>query len=133
MFHSENERLKFNLTLWAPISQNGQTQSNNSFGKLPTNWLNMFDHFVGLALKSKFYLSFIENFFFVWSVELTTSFGKLPTNWLNMFDHFVGLALKSKFYLSFIENFFLYDQSNWQRHISKFTNLCPSCRDSNIN
>ena len=33
-----------NLTLYAPISQNSPT-------KLPTNCLNVFDHFVGLATK----------------------------------------------------------------------------------
>ena len=32
------------LTLQAPISQNGQTQSNNS------NCLSVFDHFVGFVL-----------------------------------------------------------------------------------
>ena len=36
-----------NLTLYAPISQNGQTHSNNSSAKC----LSVFDHFVGLALK----------------------------------------------------------------------------------
>ena len=35
------------LTLKALTPQNGQTHSNN----LPTNCLNMFDQFVGLALK----------------------------------------------------------------------------------
>ena len=39
------------LTLYAPISQNGQTYSNNSSAKLPTNCLSVFDHFVGLARK----------------------------------------------------------------------------------
>ena len=39
------ERL-WELTLLAPISQNGQTHSNNA-----SNCLSVFDHFVGLALK----------------------------------------------------------------------------------
>ena len=38
---------RHSLTLWAPISQNGQTHSNN----LSANCLSVFDHFVGLALK----------------------------------------------------------------------------------
>ena len=40
----------FVLTLSAPISQNGQTHAN-THGKLPTNYLSVFDHFVRLALK----------------------------------------------------------------------------------
>ena len=39
------------LTLKAPISQNGQTHSNNLSAKLPTNCLSVFDHFVGFTLK----------------------------------------------------------------------------------
>ena len=35
------------LTLYAPISQNSQTHSNNA----SANCLSVFDHFVGLALK----------------------------------------------------------------------------------
>ena len=31
--------------------QNGQTHSNDCFGKLPRNCLSVFDHFVGLALE----------------------------------------------------------------------------------
>ena len=34
-----------------PISQNGQTHSNNSSAILPTNCLSVFDHFLGLVLK----------------------------------------------------------------------------------
>ena len=39
------------LTLYASIPQNGQTHSNNSSGNLPTYYLSVFDHFVGLVLK----------------------------------------------------------------------------------
>ena len=46
---------KMILTLQAPIPQNGQTPSNNSSATtdelLPTNCLNVFDHFVKLAFK----------------------------------------------------------------------------------
>ena len=46
------KRLKISLLLilYTPISQNSQTHSNK-FSKLPTNCLNVFGHFVGLALK----------------------------------------------------------------------------------
>ena len=40
-------RREFMLTLKVPIPQNDQTQSNN----FPTNYLSVFDHFVGLSLK----------------------------------------------------------------------------------
>ena len=33
------------------IPQNDQTHSNNSSANSPTNWLSVFDDFVGLALK----------------------------------------------------------------------------------
>ena len=39
------------LTLEAPIPQNGQTHSNNSSAKLPTNCLSVLGHFINLALK----------------------------------------------------------------------------------
>ena len=39
------------LSVYAPTPQNGQKHSNNS-SALPTNCLSVFDHFVGLALKS---------------------------------------------------------------------------------
>ena len=38
------------LNLWAQISQNGETLKQ-FIGKLPTNCLSVFDHFVGQALK----------------------------------------------------------------------------------
>ena len=38
------------LTLYKPTPQNGQTNSNNS-SAMQTNCLNVFDHFMGVALK----------------------------------------------------------------------------------
>ena len=45
-----NKIVSCRLTLSAPTLQNGHTHSNNFFAK-STNFLSVFDHFVGLALK----------------------------------------------------------------------------------
>ena len=53
------------LTVLVPTPQNGQTHSNNSSAKLPMNYLNVFHHFVGLALNGSNHI--------IWANSLTVS------------------------------------------------------------
>ena len=52
------------LTLYAPISQNGQTHSKQFVDKFPTNCLSVFGYFVRLALKGL--NSYLANWWFNW-------------------------------------------------------------------
>ena len=85
-----------------PLSANPSKWSNtlNQFvGKLPTNWLSVFDHFEGLALKrlrSRFYSSGTEN-----SKDKTKYCSKLSfllfARLICCIVHFVVLGVASKF------------------------------------
>ena len=48
---NETHNLPVEVNLLSAIPQKGQTHPKKFVAKLPTNCLNVFDHFVGLALK----------------------------------------------------------------------------------
>ena len=88
--------LNTNLTKWSNTLK-------QFVGKLPTNCLSMFDHFVGLVLKRLiasieslcllFYSWLLDANLTKWSNTLKQFISNLPTICLSVFGHFVKLAL----------------------------------------
>ena len=80
------------LTIEAPIPQNGQTHSKNP-SAITTNCLNVFDHFVGLALK--WLTHFIQLLSLVYLIRSQCTLSQCYYRRIAwVFDNFVGLALK---------------------------------------